>query len=342
MAKKIAKKSVKKQNSQKRPPKKKREKSGRRTASSSLPLLVADDSALDASQKDRANAVRYFANRIAHKINASIDLLRVDDLLAYLSNMDASQNLIAPYVNEQKAALQKQTQDLTVPSRPLLVYGQVVPELLALTRKKPGYELAVVGTHGRTGISRLLLGSTAEEVIRQSKTPVMTVGPIAQKHARTSGDSTQWTLVVPTDLGPNSRRAEEYALKLAKKLGAKVHLIHCLHESLHPVQQTAYALPNIPFELEKALHELRALAARNIAKRMAPFKKGGLEVSTEIHEAAIPADEAILAAVQRLKADLVVMGTHGRSALAGAFFGRTARGMILAAPVPVITVHSKS
>ena len=99
-----------------------------------------------------------------------------------------------------------------------------VPEMLRAIIRREHIDLTIVGTHGRTGLSKLALGSVAEEVFRHASCPVLTVGP-------RSWDSDPQTVrlkhvLFPTDFSPDSANALPLALSIAADFGARVTMMH--------------------------------------------------------------------------------------------------------------------
>lgn len=81
----------------------------------------------------------------------------------------------------------------------------------------------------------MLIGGVAEEVVRHSKRLVMVIGPLAQYVSQDFSRQKQHKILVATDLGKNSWAAEQYALSLAKRMGARVTLFHCLWDSINAI-----------------------------------------------------------------------------------------------------------
>jgi len=102
----------------------------------------------------------------------------------------------------------------------LLRYGPIVTTIHELV---PEYniDLVIVGTHGYKPLEKLLLGSVAEAILRESGCPVMTVGPHV-KRERMQYES----ILLPIDLATNSLRAAQYAVSLAEEMNARVTLLH--------------------------------------------------------------------------------------------------------------------
>src|SRR5207248_11055703 len=105
-------------------------------------------------------------------------------------------------------------------------------EVLERLIERHEIDLFVLGTHGRQGLSKLVMGSAAEEIFRRARCPVLTVGP---KAARDPGNFENWkTILFATDFSAGSLKALPYALSLAEENEAKLILLHLV--PLDPVQ----------------------------------------------------------------------------------------------------------
>ncbi len=310
-----------------------------------LPILLTEDAAIDPDRSKRSAAVKYFANRLAAKLQTSIELLHVDELSQYPIHSAAFDPWIEKYLADQKARVLRMCESFTVPVKTQFASGDPVAKILSLSNKKKAYSLIVLGTHGRSGLARLIAGSVAEEVIRNSRVPVMTVGPAAQaNHANfldTAQKSSPIRILVPTALTPNSKRAEDYAVELARGLGASLVLFHSLQSTFHPVLHTAFATPTGAKQLGPVIDELRESALKRLDRLAAKIRKQSVEVVTVLDDRSQSSGEAVLKQARGSQVALIVQGTHGRPAISEAFFGRTARDVIRDASCPVITVHSK-
>lgn len=189
-------------------------------------------------------------------------------------------------------------------------------------------DLLVVGTRGLTGFRHLLLGSTAERIVQRATMPVLSVHP---DDRRPEGGPR--TILVPTDFSEDAEAALEAAsASLRLRDGeTRVILLHVYHV---PAEYSTYgpsaALYRLGEEMETALHErLEALAA--------PLREEGRTVDV----AAIPGipGEVIVQQAEERHADLVAMGTHGRSGVAHLLLGSTAERVVQHAPCPVLTVR---
>jgi nucleotide-binding universal stress UspA family protein len=138
-------------------------------------------------------------------------------------------------------------------------------------------------------------------------------------------------ILVPTDFSETSLYALDYAIDLAKKLGATVTVMH------------AFELPIYGFP-DGALIASAEVASRilngstqALADTIAERKNSGVKLETALRQG--PADEEIVTLARLSHADLVVMGTHGRRGLARALLGSVAEKVVRTAQCPVLTVH---
>ncbi len=132
---------------------------------------------------------------------------------------------------------------------------------LAAYAKSQGAELIAVSTHGRKGLSRLLMGSFAETLLLQSKLPVLTVGP------KTKSVSNMKTILFPTDLSGESFHSFKRVLELARELKSQVILFHSIVNLTEPVFQSGIYLLGggwipAPLFLEKRETFQREVATR--------------------------------------------------------------------------------
>jgi nucleotide-binding universal stress UspA family protein len=139
-------------------------------------------------------------------------------------------------------------------------------------------------------------------------------------------------LLVATDGSEASGRAAERALGLAKALGAEVMAVSVA--DLRTGAETSSFVPSYSFELFAAL---RRSAQQHVDAVRAEGAKLGVPVKTEVIEG-IPAP-AIVQAAKDSAADLVVMGTHGRTGLKLLFLGSTAQGVVHGTTIPVLLVR---
>src|SRR5208283_5250597 len=303
-------------------------------------LLVADDiENWTESGKKRSQAVRGAAATLACYLKTGIELLFVEDPQKYpAEQFDPSR--IHAWHSKHWASLEEMSRQVQVPVRCTIKSGSPAERILKTVRSTPSPEIVVVGTQGRKGLKRLLIGSVAEEVIRHAKRPVMVIGPEAQEKVWDFNAKKQLKILVATDLGKNSRPAEHYALSLAKRMGAGIVLFHCLGESFRRIVTDCSMVAGwVPFNLEEILAGIQEDAIKAIEQKARFFEKHKVPCYYKVDDKRIPSACSIYQEGEK-DYSFVVMGTHGRNALLNAFFGSTARETILNASIPVITVHS--
>ena len=146
--------------------------------------------------------------------------------------------------------------------------------------------------------------------------------------------NTPKNILVATDFNPPSQAAVAYAVSLAQKLGAKVHVVH------------AFELPLVGFP-DGVLTVTAEMAGRildaaqtALNKIVAEYEKQGVKLETSLEQA--DPREGVLQAAKKFGADLIVMGTHGRRGIARALIGSVTEAVVRTSPVPVLTVHQES
>ncbi|MGQ0659218.1 MAG: universal stress protein [Chromatiales bacterium] len=141
-------------------------------------------------------------------------------------------------------------------------------------------------------------------------------------------------ILCATDFSNASRRAYEYAIDLATKLKAEIVLVHAY-------QVPTYTLPDgmveVPVEVES---EVR----KRLGEQLEAFQRSadtkGVAVRTQLSDG-VPYVE-ITHAARELRADLIVIGTHGRTGLAHLLLGSVAERVVRISEIPVLTIRSHS
>lgn len=204
-----------------------------------------------------------------------------------------------------------------------VVQGSPAPTI-ADHAERYGFDLIVMPTRGHTGLSRYLLGSVAEKVLRLSSVPVLT--------ARTRPDEVLTfpyeSVLVPTDGSEGAAAAADHGIALAGALGATLH-------ALSVVDDTALG-PDVRSRLSEA--GLERAAAETVDEVAADADARGLSGVVTGVEHGSPA-ETIVEYVEANGVDAVVMGTSGRRGLDRVLLGSVAEKTARAAPVPVVTVR---
>lgn len=138
-------------------------------------------------------------------------------------------------------------------------------------------------------------------------------------------------ILFPIDFSEGSEKAFSYALSLAKKYGARIDVIHVIHQI---ADMTGFYVPHISFDvIEKEMEE----AAGDNLQRFCDNNLKGIKHETHI-KMGTPFVE-IISAAKNLGSNIIVMGTHGRSGIDHILFGSTAEKVVRKSPIPVLTVR---
>ena len=212
------------------------------------------------------------------------------------------------------------------------VEGSVVVETAPPARtivdvaERAGADLIVTGSRGQTGLKRIYLGSTTAHLVREATCPVLTV------HRESIGQHRPIRqILVPTDYSQDAELALREAARLLgpASAGARVVILHVYHlPMVYPWSQ-----PPPSHGRSELVHETQ----RHLEEMAAPLRAAGFEVQVVAQEGH-PAD-VIDAEAIRVGADLIAMGTHGRTGLKRLLFGSVAERILPSAPCPVLTVH---
>ncbi len=187
-------------------------------------------------------------------------------------------------------------------------------------------DLIVVGGASRT--EEPFLGGTSERILRKALVPVMVAKKLLSSEAK--------TFLVPTDFSSCARKAAEEALMLAERFGGRVFFFHAL--DLAPSYTVAYAhelgvsVPISPPSPEEIEPEWEAFLSG------LPLEKLDWEKCTEEGQAAT----AIVHQAKHVQADIIVIGTHGRSGLPHMLLGSIAEKVVRTASCPVLTIRPEA
>jgi nucleotide-binding universal stress UspA family protein len=144
-------------------------------------------------------------------------------------------------------------------------------------------------------------------------------------------------ILIATDFSDDSVRALEYAEEMARKFGAEIVLLH-VDQPLAPVMLTPEFGPAVDMgAMSQIAEEQRLLAQRELDKIVGRLRDGGLKARSLLRVGA-PFLEIIHAA-QTENADLIVMGTHGRTGLTHVLLGSVAERVVQKAPCAVLTIR---
>ena len=269
-------------------------------------LLPVDEAAVESS-------LLYHAAELANWDDASVELLYVADT-GRDSVTVADGDLIDVLVEEGEevvAEAGRLLDSLSVEYETSVQQGSPAKTIVDYAERE-GHDLITIPTHGREGLSRYLLGSVTEKVIRLASTPVLTA-PLEQEGFEFPYEG----MLLPTDGSDEALRAVRHGLDFAAELGAPIHALAVAEGSL--------------------LGDADESAAEGTLEPVVDAAESrGVDVTTHV-ETGDP-DAEILDAVEQVGVDAVVMGTTGRHGVDRVLLGGTAEKVVRSADVPVITV----
>lgn len=215
---------------------------------------------------------------------------------------------------EKLAEVMGQLRAQGVEARTLLGEGDV-GVILSQWIHEHHFELIAMGTTGRSGVRKLVLGSLAEEMIRDAACPVLTVGPEISSEARAGLE----TILYATDFSLDSGHAALYAQSLAQRSASRLVVLHV----------------RVAGKKQESERALRQRLSRLVDSRAAHPALCEVVVAE-----GKPADK-ILEIANQHAADLIVVGVRGAGAVPrlASHFGSTAHDIVLRARCPVLTVR---
>jgi len=272
---------------------------------------------------------------LAQWYGARITVLHVTELFPMPAVLPGNPSpVIGPYISRDvvTASIKEFTDGLQgrgVPLEISLVEGAVVQSIVATAAELPA-DLIVLGTHGRSGVEHLLLGSVTEKVLRKADCPVLVVPPaVTSDQPAVRVDR----ILCPVDFAPSSMKALTYALSLAQEAGATLTLLHVLE----PIPDEVAAPP---FDI-LAHQRAREAEAQARLRAAIPDEARDWCQPVEVIASGKPYREIIRVA-EETRSGLIVMGSGGHNVFERMFVGSTANHVVRRAPCPVLTLRSQT
>jgi nucleotide-binding universal stress UspA family protein len=294
-------------------------------------------------------AVQY-ACSLAKLTQGTVILLHVFELPALASRTDiyfSSGDTTFELEAAQRAVLEKLHNlrdgmvSPQVPCASSMPIGTPYEEIVDEAEKRRA-DLVVVGTQGRSGIGRFLMGSTAERVCRHAACSVLVVRhePVSHEPDSAAAMTPELKLgkiLVPTDLSENSFIAINYAAGLARLTGAHLTLFHVFQipdyaTSPNISLSCRVAQPDIAAAQCRALDRLQSL--REVVTASGVNADAGMRTGVPYQE--------IIGEAEKVAPDLIVVGTQGATGLARYLLGSTAERVLRHSSCPVLVARATS
>lgn len=279
---------------------------------------------IDFSSASRATLLR--AVGLAKALRGQLTLLHVSEPPTYGGSMSELPGSLPPQIPIAPEKLARRLQVLARRSVPAALAGEILVgegvagETIVAVARQRRCRLIISATHGYSGMKRMLLGSTAEYIVRHSPCPVLTIR--RPNLGKSGGTGRIHSILSPVDLSAPSKEASGYATDLAVRLKARLTLLNVVP----PIDSTG------------STERTAASAARQLEKLAAKVRPKVPQVKFRIAIGRNPA-AAIVADDTASAADLIVIATHGRGGLGRILIGSTAEGVIREATCPVLIVR---
>jgi len=281
-------------------------------------LLVATDFS------PASDAALDYALSIARRYESTVHVLHVVRPEAYqlvpTESLAGAREMIRRWAEEEMASLLISGRLRGIAHQVVIAEGEFGAAVVSALEKND-IDLVVLGTRGRSGASKLLLGSAAEQIFRLSDRPVLTVGPRVRPVVGASAVDLRHVLH-PTNFTPWAARALPYAVSLAEEYHARLTLLHVVE---NPADTSARGL---------------ALEREFFSKKLEALFPPGAELWCEPNAAVSFGDPVrrILELAESGKADLIVMGVRSGGAFAARLLRSKAYQIVCRAGSPVLTV----
>ena len=269
-----------------------------------------------------------YAETIARHYGSKIYVAHVTPPEAYSlvppKHRDTALQQAQGYVTQRMVALLNRSNFQQIPYEVLLDQGEIWPTLSDMVDKH-NVDLIVIGTHGRRGIHKMLLGSVTNEILRRATRPVLTVGPGSSPQP--PAEVRLQRLLCATDLSSASAPAMDYSFALAQEYGAHLFLL--------------YVAQKVGEKPAQARSRLEEFSRAHIEELGGPGPKGAPETEFLV-ELGSPV-ECILKVAKEREIDLIVLGLRSSSSTGTQPLmhlpGLTAYQVVSLARCPVLTVR---
>jgi nucleotide-binding universal stress UspA family protein len=269
-----------------------------------------------------AETAKMYAQALAERYQSRVRVMHVVNLTAAFETSDAgvSIDFFRRLGEESLDRLKKEMDADHIRAEAVLCEG-TDPATEILRAAQGGLvNLLVIGTRGHKGLARLVLGSTAEELIHQAGCPILTIGPgVPPPQLPVSFQR----IVYATDFSPEAAKACVFALSFAQDFGAHLYLCHVLPDPEGSGQMNDQELND---RFVSALQRLVPDVAREWCEPECVLEHGF-------------AADGILLLAQRVKADLIVLGTRRTSHWFNNFKTGVAFQVISGSTCPVLTIR---
>jgi nucleotide-binding universal stress UspA family protein len=274
-----------------------------------------------------SDAALSYARLLGKTFDTSLHLLHVTGTHSTRPGAADSRNRVSAALSKLRDRLtaDDRSPDVTV----LAVDAPDAAAQIVRTARSINASLIVMGTHGRGGVVRVLMGSVAEKVVRTASCPVLTANGALRASAKGFR-----RILVPTDFSAPSDAALDCARRLAAGFGGSIHLLHALDD----VSDSGVAGSEFFVTEPPQARSMRLMDARDrLMHRITADDRVALHATTEVIFGS--PSQIIVDYAADNQFDLIVMGTHGRTGMAHLLIGSVAERVVRTAGCPVLATQ---
>ena len=221
-----------------------------------------------------------------------------------------------------------------IPVEVVIVEGNIAAEILSRARQTG---LLVIGTHGRSGFDRLVLGSVTEKMLRKAACPVLTVPRAAPGTAPGSAVLFK-RILCPIDFSDVSTNALNYAMSVAQEADAHLTVLHVMTYEMELTPDMSESLLAYSHLNKEEFRQACEDNSRELLKAAVPDTVRAYCTVETLLATGTPYREILRVAAEQ-RSDLIVMGAQGRGAVDLMFFGSTTQHVVRQATCPVLTLR---
>ena len=230
-------------------------------------------------------------------------------------------------IHQQMIKNQKKGKEKGLQVESVILRGMNAADVILEYLESHTHDLIVMGTHGRTGLKHILLGSISEKVVRLSPVPVLTIH-------RSIKDFKINKILVPIDFSLPSKEAADQAIHFARFYEASLEFIHVIEQDIHP-SFYASGIDSI-FQIDKGLQQR---VIENLHDFLADQLPPNIQTDFLVREG--KSHKEIVDWAKNHEIDLIVIATHGLSGLDYVLLGSTTEKVVRWATCPVLTVKQQ-
>jgi nucleotide-binding universal stress UspA family protein len=294
---------------------------------------------------DLAEIALPYSELLAEKLDSELILINVrmpgedpehPEHRSYLSKMAATVEQNIRKSSDTSPGQKVKVESTIIGSTGLLTHAA---EEIVDYAEKENTSLIIMATHGRTGIKRWALGSTADKVVRAARCPILLI----RANISAPGKAKLEKLLVPLDGSKESEKVLPHVERLASRLKAEVAIIHIvmpLYQFYTTAESIGYyggmGMVKVPYT-EEQMKPLKASAESYLQKVNSRLMEEGVKTNYKVMVGL--AGEEIIKSADEIGADMVAMSTHGESGFSRWEHGSTTDKVLRAGNTPLLLVR---